>query len=292
MDYSLESRKKCILQQDVSTLLPEKNIVVFAPHFDDAFFMLGNYCFAMRAAGKLDEKNIHINILFARSNYLVGTGDENFDASLPRQKFATGQRLLEDMGCLDEVMGEFGYAYQLFGEKECFVRGKAYADSDMEFPQGTWQDFTPEDWQIFERMKDNVRRWAGQEDTALLFPLSFKDHIDHFIVREAAAAVAEELGGQRKAAFYFQEDKPYAGIVTEEEFERVNDFVVRHALYKKVYPAEPEKMIELAFRHYVTQVEEVYKTGIRQRAALLKDAYGTDYFCDQLFVLPREGERE
>ncbi len=80
----------------------------------------------------------------------------NFDSSLPRLQQATGIRLLEDLCCLDELLGE----------QECFVRGKAMSDSEMEFPHGVNTDFTEEDHQIFQRMQERVRWWTTQPDTA------------------------------------------------------------------------------------------------------------------------------
>jgi hypothetical protein len=71
------------------------------------------------------------------------------------------------------------------GEPECFLRAKAMAEGEMEFPHGMYADFSEQDTAIFERLKGRVRGWAAQEDTALVFPLAIKEHIDHFITREA-----------------------------------------------------------------------------------------------------------
>ena len=129
----------------VNKLIPESNIVVFSPHFDDFLFMLGGYVTELRKASSLATKSFHILLIFSRSNYLAGTGNNNFDNSLDRIKLATGKRLLEDQECIDMLVGKSNYRYELLGENECFTRGKSYADSEMEFPHGMFEDFDEQD---------------------------------------------------------------------------------------------------------------------------------------------------
>jgi len=271
----------------ISELIPESTIIVFSPHFDDLLFMLGGYITELKKASLLATKNFHIVLIFSRSNYLAGSGNDNFDNSLDRIKLATGKRLLEDMGCTDELLGMFNYKYELLGEEECFVRGKNFADSEMEFPHGMYEDFNEQDLQIFDRMKQRVRYCSQLKDTALIFPTAFKEHIDHFIVREAAIKVAKESKTESHAAFYFQEDKPYGGIATTEEHQRIKNFINENKLQPKTYACDPETIIELAFKHYISQVEEVYKTGIRERANLLQTEMQVDSPCDRIYVYKR-----
>lgn len=268
----------------IEEVIPQSNIVVFSPHFDDFLFMLGGYSMELKKAGLLDSKDFHINILFSRSNYLANTGPGNFDKSLDRLKLATGKRVLEDQECIDEILGEFNYAYTLSREQECFVRGKAFADSEMEFPHGMYEDFDASDHRIFQRMKERIRMSAAREDTALVFPLAFKEHIDHFIVREAAMEVAREAGTHAKARFYFQEDKPYGGIATETELQRTESFIQEHKLESKYYRYPADEVVNLAFKHYISQVEDVYRTGILERGKYLQDALKADGPCDRICV--------
>ena len=268
----------------IQAIIPETNIVAFVPHYDDFLFGLGGYALELKAQNRLFSKCFHILLIFSRSNYQNGSGAANFDSSLERIKFATGQRLLEDQDCLDELLGEHNYRYELLGERECFVRGKAMAESEMEFPHGVYADFTPTDRAIFERLQVLIRSWAMQADTALVFPLAIKEHIDHFITREAGLAVCRELGRNANARFYFQEDKPYAGIQTPDEQARIEQFVTENHLERRIYRHHPLEIVELAFKHYPTQVDEVYRKGVLQRPAQLQDLYGVDDPCDQLFV--------
>ena len=232
----------------------------------------------------LASKRFHILQIFTRSNYQAGSGAANFDTSLERVKFATGRRLLEDLDCLDELLGEHHYRYELLGERECFLRDKVMADSEMEFPHGMYADFNEQDRQIFARLQARVQGWASQPDTALVFPLAIKEHIDHFLTREAGITVARQLGRQAKARFYFQEDKPYAGIQTAEEAARIERFIEDNGLLPRLYPSHPEAIVELAFKHYTSQVEEVYRKGVMQRAAGLQTLYGLEQPADRLFA--------
>lgn len=268
----------------ISDVIPQSNIVVFSPHFDDFLFMLGGYASELKKSGHLNTKNIHINIIFSKSNYLAGSGAGNFDKSLDRIKLATGKRLLEDQECIDEILGKFNYRYEIAGENECLTRGKKLADSEMEFPHGMYEDFDEMDKQIFERMKERIRLWSHCNDTALIFPIAFKEHIDHFLIREAAIEVAKETGTKANAAFYFQEDKPYSGIATSVERERIDNFIHEHKLECRTYKYNPEHMIDLAFKHYVSQVEEIYKTGIRNRGRFLQESINANGPCDRIYL--------
>jgi len=270
----------------VDQVIPETQIVMYAPHYDDFLLGLGGYILELRERGLLQTKKVHVLLLFSRSNYQTGSGPANFDTSLDRIKYATGNRLLEELDCLDELIGAHEYRYELLGERECFLRGKSMANSEMEFPHGMYEDFTDADQQIFERMKSLVRTWAMQENTALIFPLAIKEHIDHYITRESGIIVARELDDRAKAKFYFQEDKPYGGIATAEEWERVNEFVRSNDLQPRVYRHHPEEVVRLAFTHYISQVEEVYRKGVMERSRQLQELYKLNYPADRIFCLP------
>jgi hypothetical protein len=266
----------------IEKLIPQRHIVVFSPHYDDVLFFIGGYILGLKEQGLLSQKSFHVKIGFSRSNYQVGDGKANLDSSLDRVKYATGKRLLEDQNCLDELIGAHNYTYELLGEEEAFVRGVQYASSEMEFPYGNYDTFKSNDWAILERMKYRIKQAALQANTALIFPLSFKDHIDHFITREAAIQVAQELGKKAKATFYFQEDKPYGGIATQAELDKVEHFITQNNMTHCLYAYDPEAVIDIAFRHYTSQVEEVYATGIRQRAKWWQEQLGTTTYWDRM----------
>ena len=115
--------------------------------------------------------------------------------------------------------------------------------------------------------------------------MAIKEHIDHFIAREAGIVVAKELGEKAKANFYFQEDKPYGGIATDEELQRMEDFISENKLENRLYAYDPERVLELAFKHYISQVEPVYKTGVRVRANYWAKQTATNTPHDRISVL-------
>ena len=270
----------------IQDVIPETNIVVFSPHYDDFLLGIGGFVLELKAHNLLATRNFHVLLIFSRSNYQARSGMANFDTSLERIKYATGKRLLEDLECLEELLGAHQYRYELLGEKECCLRAKVMAESEMEFPHGMYDDFSEQDTDIFERLKGLVRKWATSQDTALVFPLGIKEHIDHFITREAGIVVAHTLGTRAKARFYFQEDKPYAGIQTDAEAQRIDELVRTYRLQPRLYRHHPEQVVELAFKHYTSQVEEVYRQGVLNRAEQLKALYQTTVPCDRLFAYP------
>nr|MDD6335209.1 hypothetical protein [bacterium] len=266
-------------EKTLDQVIPEGNIIVFAPHYDDFLFGIGGLALGWRKMGI--QKNVTIRQLFTRSNYLAHSGAANFDPSTPRVQKATGIRLIEDLNCIDEILGRFQYTYELGGENECFTRDKKMSESGMEFPHGMYEDFDDTDRAILQRMIARVEAVAGREDTALVFPLAIREHIDHFIVREAGLAVARR--GGNKAAFYFQEDKPYTGNADATEWQRITDWVASNPLEARVYPADAARVVELAFTHYVSQVDETYRQGVMDRGAALQAQYGADSTLDQLY---------
>lgn len=269
----------------IADVIPEKNIIILSPHYDDVLFMLGGYILNLKKAGILGTKSFKIKLIFSRSNYQVGEGNANFDPSLKRVRYATGIRLIEDQNCNDELFGNFNYSYELLGERECFVRGKPMTEGEMEFPHGMYEDFDEKDIEVFERMKKRFEKYAMLADTAIIVPMAIREHIDHFITREAAITVAKKLGANAKARFYFQEDKPYGGIASEIELERIEGFINSNQLNSKFYSYDPEAIIDLAFKHYVSQVEEVYKIGIRDRADFWKTKIGHTQGVDRICQL-------
>ncbi len=257
----------------IKGLIPERQIVVVSPHYDDVLFTVGGY--AAAASGGFAGRRPHewsVEIVFSRSNYQCRAGVGNADVSLGRVKETTGKRLLEDTYCLDELLGRHAYRYELHGEDECLLRGKHIGAGGMEFPHGTYADYAAMDYAIEARLISRIRRLAECRDTALVFPLAIREHVDHFIVRQAAAAVMEERVWP--ATFYFAEDKPYAGLADEVEWGRTQAFIDKHRLVPSTYAVDHEYVIELAFRHYVSQVEPVYAEGIRRRVGALQAEVG------------------
>jgi hypothetical protein len=267
----------------IENVIPETNIMVFAPHYDDFLLGIGGYVAELHAKDLRSTKFFQVLLIFSRSNYQVGSGSANYDNSLARIKLATGNRLIEDLDCLDELLGARSYRYELSAENEALLRSKKLAATGMEFPYGTYDLFNAEDHQIFNRLKEQVRQSAMQADTALVFPLAIKSHIDHFITREAGITVAHELGKAARAHFYFQEDKPYAGLQNDADRSAQTEFITKHALERHVYITHPELVVRLAFKHYPSQVDDSYRLGVIQRSEELQKEYSSRFPVDQIF---------
>lgn len=267
-------------------VIREDNIIVFCPHFDDFLFTVGGWALLLKERGLLGKRQFRIVVLFSRSNYTAHAGDAIYDTGLGRIKYATGQRVIEDMECLDELLGPQGYEYSLAGFRECFARGKVIrADSEMEYPYGVFGTFDEGDWAIFHQVESIIAAYATATDTALVFPLAIREHVDHFIVREAGLAAAKNIGSAAKASFYFHEDKPYSGHADAAEWARTEKFIQDNRLQENVYETKPEAVVELAFRHYLSQVDETYREGVLGRAYGLMAQLGANAPLDRVFKL-------
>jgi len=267
----------------IEDVLPESHIICVSPHYDDFLFFLGGYVLEMKHKGLLQTKRFTNINTFSRSNYQEGDSAGNRDRSLARVKFVAGIRFLEDLECIDDLLGPHRYVYRVMGEEESLVRGTPLNENEgeMEMSFGSYETMAPCDWDILGRMEACLAELAQQEDTAIVLPLSMKGHIDHFIVREAGVRVMK--GESVKAAFYFAEDKPYAGIMTEKESTINDDFIAEHALSPRAFTGHPAEMIRLAYRHYPSQVNSIYDEGILNRSKFLKASYSVQTDCDRIY---------
>lgn len=268
----------------VQEVFPESDIVVFCPHFDDFLFTAGGWALRMKEKGLLGSKRIRTVVFFSRSNYTAHAGNAIFDTGLDRIKYATGQRVIEDMECLDELLGPQGYEYRLCGMRECFARGKALrGDSEMEYPWGVFETFDEGDWALYRAVQAVIAPYAASPGTALVFPLAIREHVDHFIVREAGLKAAKELGSEARASFYFQEDKPYSGHADAGEWARTERFIEENGLKEIIFETQPDAVVDLAFRHYISQVDETYRDGVIGRARELMRLFAADAPLDRVF---------
>jgi len=268
---------------DIANVINENNIVVFSPHYDDFPLMMAGYIFELKAKGLFSKKRFaNINV-FSRSNYQLRDIHGNKDLSIERIKYAVGNRLIEDMYCMDELLGQYNYVYRLLCEYDCSLREKQTAKSAMEFHHGTYDDFDSKDWAILDRLTAVIGEYMQLEDTALVFPIGFKEHFDHFIVREAGLKSAANPSSAR---FYFAEEKPLSGIADKVETTKINDLIKENKLDTRAFLHHPKKVVDLVFKYYISQVEEVYSKGIIQRAEALCTEYSVDFPLDCIYAYP------
>jgi hypothetical protein len=270
---------------EIQAVIPEKHIIILSPHYDDVPLTFGGYLMRMAGEGFLKKHRIRIVNIFSRSNYLARDDKGNSDTSVGRTQYATGIRLLEDLTCLDGILGFGNYSYEIKAERECVLRQKEWKPGEkFEFPQGNQSTFDEEDRQIFNRIKKYAQAWLVQSDTALLVPLGVKEHIDHVMVRDAVMEVKEELN-PIKAAIYFGEDQPYTGLASKEDWQVAEQFIQKNALHAVDYQIDAQQKADLIKRNYPTQVESSYLEGILNRADQLKESVHVACDLERIYQL-------
>jgi hypothetical protein len=272
----------------IKEVIPEKNIIILSPHYDDVPLTFGGYLNGLTHNQLQGVKNIRIVHIFSRSNYQVRDDEGNRDHSMKRIQFATGIRLLEDLNCLDELIGKGHYSYEIKAERECAIRQKKWKPGEaFEFPQGDRNDFDDEDWQIFNRIKNYSQEWLQLQETALLLPIGMKEHIDHIILREAVMESVYELIHHVAATIYFGEDQPYTGLADEEDWAKTRVFLNTHPAERIDYPIDEIKKADQVMNYYPSQVEESYREGIINRSIQLKEEHKSKTGIERMYRLKR-----
>ena len=118
----------------IAEVIPEKNIIILSPHYDDVPLTFGGYLYELTHNQLVETKNIRIVNIFSRSNYQARDDEGNRDGSLKRMQYATGIRLLEDLNCLDALIGKGHYSYEIKAERECVVRQKKWKPGQSSRP--------------------------------------------------------------------------------------------------------------------------------------------------------------
>ena len=268
----------------IAAVIPETQLIFLCPHYDDVPLTFGGYLGELRKTGLFNKKMIRIIQIFSRSNYQARDDAGNADGSLKRVQQATGIRLLEDLNCLDALIGHGAYAYELLGERECVLRGKGWKPGEkFEFPQGNQGTFDREDWEIFQRLRNYFATWLSRLDTAVLAPLGVKEHIDHVIARDALVAARGGMGRAVRANVYFGEEQPYAGLASDADNQRTGEIVSGLRLQPRDYAIDAARKITLIRQHYPTQVEKSYQQGVLRRAKQLQALHRADQGVERIY---------
>jgi hypothetical protein len=270
--------------EQIAKVVPEKNIILLSPHYDDVVLTFGGYLDALVSNQLIQTKNIRVIHIFSRSNYQLRDDEGNRDQSLERIQYATGIRLMEDLNCLDDLIGHGNYTYEIMAERECMMRQKSWkAGEAFEFPQGTKKDFNTEDWEIHGQIKKQAGKWLISEDYAIMLPLGIKEHIDHILLREAVMDARNELANQARTTIYFGEDQPYAGLADKNDWDIARTFLNELPSIEINYPMDAKRKSDLLMKHYPSQVEESYREGVLNRAEQLKQKYGSDTGVERVY---------
>ena len=90
-----------------SEVIADRELVFLSPHFDDVPLIWYGLLAQVRPA----RPAIRIVNVFSRSIYQARDEVGNREVTTKRLQFATGVRLIEDLDCLDELLGRGGYRY-------------------------------------------------------------------------------------------------------------------------------------------------------------------------------------
>jgi LmbE family N-acetylglucosaminyl deacetylase len=156
--------------------------IIFSPHPDDAFISLGGAILNWAKAGE----KIKVVDFFTVSNYTNrGLQDPHFVTSIRK-----GEEITAAASCNAEV--------EFIDLKDSFLRGYSQRPYPTEINWGI-------DNENFEKIKHEILERA--ENNECYFPLGIGHHVDHILVREAAAELIKE-GKVKK--YFFYEDQYYA----------------------------------------------------------------------------------
>jgi len=270
----------------INKVVTEKNIIILSPHYDDVPLIFGGYLAALVANQLISGKNIRIINIFSRSNYLSFDDEGNKDISLKRIQHVMGIRILEDLKCLDDLIGHENYSYEIKAEPESLVREKKLiSDGVFEYLPGDRENFDKNDWQSHKRIKEYAKEWLTLEDTAVLLPMGIKEHVDHVLLREAVIDTRKELRDKATSTIYFGEDLPYAGLANKNDWDKIDTFFSGLTPKSINYVIDEHLKINLVIASYPTQIEDSYKEGTLKRAAKLKQKYGTNTGVERIYKL-------
>jgi len=177
---------------------------------------------------------------------------------------------MEDLDCLDDLIGHGNYTYELKGERECPVRRKAWKKGvKFEFPQGNQAMFDKEEKGIFAELKKNAAEWVTPPDTAVLLPLCMKEHVDHVLLRDAVLDAKHALHSKSKATLYLGEDQPYTGLANDRDWRVANTWLAERSSETLNYEIDSDRKASLVKKYYPSQSEESYCEGVLKRARAL-----------------------
>ncbi len=165
-----------------------ENIIVYSPHYDDAFLSLGGILFKLKGNIK-----ITIVILFGRSSYL------NKEV-LPYNKSAIVSqiRLQEENINVNRICGKL----IVFNNNESFLRGyKMKREGEIRYPS----QLIESDYEFREKLEKQVIKILKSDKlkTLHLFPMGIGNHVDHVLVN----MIGKKLQHDYYISYY--EDQPY-----------------------------------------------------------------------------------
>jgi 2'-N-acetylparomamine deacetylase / 2'''-acetyl-6'''-hydroxyneomycin deacetylase len=172
-------------------------IAVLSPHSDDAAFSVAGHLFYLSSFGK----KVSLLTCFSRSMFTQAgaLGDANSTTELRKQEDA---RYAATLGA--------GCSAAWFDLDDAPLRGYMLREVCHA------REFTREERALAGRLEHLFLSLSVSPGSAVLAPLGIGSHIDHRIVHQAAAALAQS----RRFRMVFYEDMPYSAGCQENEIQR------------------------------------------------------------------------
>lgn len=175
----------------IDPLSEYNNLIIYSPHFDDAFLSLGGYL----GLSKKFKKNVIIVIIFGLSSYQNKKNYPNEDIILISQK-----RKMEELQNIEYLSCEL----KVFNNPCALSRGYKF-ERNNPIPWPT--KFLETDVPTAALVRKMIYRYAKSQanESLHLFPSAIGDHIDHVITNQAGWDLY-----RTKINIAFYEDLPYA----------------------------------------------------------------------------------
>lgn len=194
-----------------------ENIVVYSPHYDDAFLSLGGFL-----SEYSNTKSVSIIIIFGITNYIFGKEVLNSEISL-----ASNIRMKEEL----ENCKLIGAKLVILENNEALLRG--YKKGDIFFTKEINLDEKKinEDLIKIEKQVNEIIE-KSPHNSLHLFPLAIGNHIDHILVNK----IGNNLFNKNKTSIAFYEEQPYVARIGIENITNLGlkPIILHTNIHKKI----------------------------------------------------------
>jgi len=244
--------------------------IVLSPHYDDFILSLGGFAMQWQA----DYCIVEDWIVFSRGNYVFGDTLGNADFSADRSDKISLQRYNEELLAAAELGIE---SVKKLGCQEIIFRGRNnyMAPSQKAYP------LTVKDQEAAGIIRAAVAPLLDQP-VDLFIPMAFQGHYDHILLRETVCHMLAKRNKKPTASIFFYEDLPYAAEASWRERLQMQLIMRRWKLRAIIAPIDLESKLNL-LRHYPSQDDPSYASGITVRACFLQKKYHLDAPGERVF---------
>lgn len=196
----------------ISTIVGEKDVVVFSPHLDDAVLSMGSFISQILKNGN----KVTVISIFTEGTDL---SSQSIQIMLKRAHFHDAkryfkQRKIEDVAALTELGANV--EVQHLDLVDAAWRSK---NNTLLYPSNQLTEVHFLDGDIYTKLHSIMKKLLdATTDVAVFAPLALGKHVDHTLTRDAAISVFPQA--------FFYEDFPYSTLYSDEDqFIRNNNLV-------------------------------------------------------------------